>query len=73
MQTNEYYAEDKCTTKIAQQIMGVSEKTTLRYLQKLRRDLGVKPYGFVSIAEFCRQLYSDGRLEWSCITLLHRT
>lgn len=72
MVKNDYYAEDKCTMKIARELMCASTATISRYMSRVRKELQIKPYGFVSVGDLCKHLYRDGRLDWNKINLLHR-
>ena len=72
MKQIELFAEDKCTAGVVAQILGISERSAQRYIQKLRKALGVEPYQFVSIGAFCRHFFDKRGAEISEVILKHR-
>lgn len=53
MKTSNYEPNEKCTARVAGNIIHRSADTGKRYLHKLRVAKGYNPHTFVSVGEFC--------------------
>lgn len=52
-----YNASDKCTARVAAQLLHRGVRTAERYLQSVRKILHREPYSRVTVGEFCEHYH----------------